>query len=309
MNSDVHKFAEESLASSPLNRVPASYGGGPIYGSPLTGVSAGDDPLFQRLKDVASPAHLTPAELWIGHGLPPVDHLRILTVVFPFAGHIHEAGVRNDADMPPEVYCVARNLANPLIESIMDALARHIAAEGFLAVVGGKSQQFGIFKENEPFRIHSNWSERHVAFVAGLGTFGLHRGLITEAGCNVRLSSVITNAPLTVTARPSDEPHGDCLHFTTGSCGKCIARCPIGAISQEGHDKQKCLQHGRKVSQEMQTRPLAALLKSHHRRINGTDRLSYPVGCALCQFGVPCMERSPARSETISAQPCHATDG
>ena len=299
MNNEVHRFVEESLASSPLNRLPAPYGGGPIYGCPLTGVSAGDDPLFQRLKDVASPAHLTPAELWVGHGLPTADQLRILSVVFPFAGHIREAGVRNDADMPPEIYCIARNLANPLIESIMEAVTCHIEAKGFLAVAGGRSRLFEIFKEDEPFRIHSSWSERHVAFVAGLGTFGLHRGLITEAGCNVRLSSVITNAPLTVTARTSDEPHRDCLHFTKGSCGKCMAKCPIGAITQEGHDKHKCFRHGRKVSQVMQGRPLAALLKAHHRRINGTDRVSYPVGCALCQFGVPCMERSLARSETV----------
>ncbi|MBU1864392.1 MAG: hypothetical protein KKH94_12075 [Candidatus Omnitrophica bacterium] len=43
----------------------------------------------------------------------------------------------------------------------------------------------------------------------------------------------------------------------------------------------------------MQKRPLKALLKPQHRRINGKKRVTYPVGCALCQFGVPCTDKNP----------------
>lgn len=39
----------------------------------------------------------------------------------------------------------------------------------------------------------SNWSERHVAFVCGLGTFGLSKGLITEKGIAGRLGSLIVS--------------------------------------------------------------------------------------------------------------------
>ena len=78
-----------------------------------------------------------------------------------------------------------------------------------------------------------------------------------------------------------------------GTCGKCIGRCPAGAITEGGHDKLKCYEYGRVVAKEMTTR-LQPLLKPHHRRINGEDNISYPVGCAFCQFGVPCTEKIPA---------------
>jgi len=44
------------------------------------------------------------------------------------------------------------------------------------------------------------------AFAAGLGTFSLHEAFISEAGCNIRLASVITDAPLEITPRKGDEP-------------------------------------------------------------------------------------------------------
>ena len=124
-------------------------------------------------------------------------------------------------------------------------------------------------------------------------TFSLHEGLITETGCNIRLASLITDAPLEITPRLSDEPYSNCLHFAKGACGSCIAKCPAGAITEKGHDKQKCFLYGRKVREEMHSRPLKSILKPHHQTVNGEDRTIYPVGCALRQFGVPCTDENP----------------
>ena len=44
----------------------------------------------------------------------------------------------------------------------------------------------------------STWSERHVAYVSGLGTFGLSGGLITAKGQAVRLGSVDSPGPYPV---------------------------------------------------------------------------------------------------------------
>ena len=41
----------------------------------------------------------------------------------------------------------------------------------------------------------SRWSERHAAYISGLGTFGLHKGLITEQGTCGRFVSVLTDLP------------------------------------------------------------------------------------------------------------------
>jgi hypothetical protein len=49
----------------------------------------------------------------------------------------------------------------------------------------------------------------------------------------------------------------------------------------------------RKVRDEMGKRPLRALLRPSYLVVNGESRTRYPVGCALCQFGVPCMDKNP----------------
>ena len=49
MNEQVQQFVEDLFSASELNRLPESYGGGRIFATPLTGVSAGDDNIFEKL--------------------------------------------------------------------------------------------------------------------------------------------------------------------------------------------------------------------------------------------------------------------
>ena len=297
MNDDTRVLVEQLVARSELNRLPEKYGGGPIFGRPLLGVARGDDQIFQVFKEVVGPDHLTPAEMWIASDLPKEEglmtRLRVLSIVFPFDGHIREAGARNHGDMPPELYCVARNYASSFMDGVMRRTARFLVRRGFRASSGVRSKAFQIVSSTDPYQIHSTWSERHVAFAAGLGTFSLHEALITEAGCNVRLASLITDAPLDVTLRKSDEPYGNCRHYATGECGECIRKCPAGAITSAGHDKQSCNAYNRKVAEEMSGRGLNSILKTVRTVINDEIRLRHPVGCALCQFGVPCTDKNP----------------
>jgi len=86
----------------------------------------------------------------------------------------------------------------------------------------------------------STWSERHIAHAAGLGTFGLSDGLITARGIAHRCGSVVFNAACTPTPRPYTHYQEYCPYLMDGSCGVCMARCPVGAISPSGHDKVKC---------------------------------------------------------------------
>ncbi len=81
----------------------------------------------------------------------------------------------------------------------------------------------------------SNWSERHAAFVAGLGTFSLNRSLITRSGAAGRIGSVVTDAPFPATRRPYAGPTVD-----RHACGACIQRCPCGAIDASGKDNVAC---------------------------------------------------------------------
>lgn len=68
----------------------------------------------------------------------------------------------------------------------------------------------------------------HIAEAAGMGTIGTHTLIITpEFGTRVRLSCLLTEAPLKTTKR--HDPIDDCTH-----CLDCVKVCPIGAISSPG---------------------------------------------------------------------------
>ena len=296
MIDDLYNYLELFFETSELNRLHKNYGGGKIFNNPLIGVSKGDDPIFQKYKDVIGPEHLTPHELWLAEGLEMIDDskLRIVSIVFPYVDKI-----RNESKnikklsrvlLPAEIYSVGRNYANSFKQETCRHIIRFFEEKGYNAIAGMLSKSFSILvKEN----FYSTWSERHIAFAAGLGSFSLHEGLITDVGCNIRLASVVTDAPLTITTRMSDNPYGNCLYYSKGICRECEKRCPANAINENGHDKIKCYEYGQKVARKMIAK-IGQILKPHVRCVNRNLRPpSFPVGCAFCQFGVPCMDRNP----------------
>lgn len=134
--------------------------------------------------------------------------------------------------------------------------------------------------DSERFVYASNWSERHAAYAAGLGTFGLCDGLITPVGKSVRVGSVIANVRLPASERPYATHRDYCLFFNSGGlCGKCVKRCPAGAISPNGHDKRRCNNYADDVA----------------------DPYAYAAfgfkgeSCGLCQVGVPCASGIPKK--------------
>jgi epoxyqueuosine reductase len=114
-------------------------------------------------------------------------------------------------------------------------------------------------------------SEQHAAYASGLGTFGLCDGPITPAGKAMRTGSVVARIRIPPTPRPYEDHRAYCLFFADGTCGECIARCPVGAITEAGHDKARCRAHARDA-------------KEFVRANFGFEG----YGCGLCQTGVPC---------------------
>jgi epoxyqueuosine reductase len=300
VNTEVQQFLVEMFASNPLNRLPAAYGGGRIFDTPALGVSQGDDPIFLKFKEVVGPEHLTPAEMWRQSGLSADSHLpaqlRILSIIFPYVDLIREKSKSAKA-LPAEIYSGGRNFANALMDDVLVKTVAFFQDKGFQATSGMRSPAFQIIVKENPVQIYSVWSERHMAFAAGLGTFSLHEGFISELGCNIRVTSVVTDAPLAATPRKSDEPYGNCLFYTSGKCKKCAARCPADAISEQGHDKLKCYLQLKKIEEKIAGR-VKSILKPHRRVIEGREETSYPVGCAFCQFDVPCMAQNPLKQKS-----------
>ncbi|MFX1452413.1 MAG: hypothetical protein ACFFCM_16355 [Promethearchaeota archaeon] len=299
MNEELKNFLIEFFASSELNRLHENYGGGRIFSDPLIGVADGADPIYQKYKEVVGPEHYTPLEFWTAEGkeILPASKLRVISIVLPFSNEIRE-GSKNIIDLkrlklPAEIYSVARNYANAFKKEICLQVIKFLEKKGFNGIAGLISKKFTIIMKG---RFYSNWSERHSAFAAGLGTFSLHEALITEVGCNVRFGSIITDAPFEVTPRKSEDPYGNCLFFAKGTCKKCVEKCPAGAISEKGHDKTKCSFYLQKISRQVNSR-IGSILKPHSRMINGVvRRTAPPTGCAFCQFGVPCMDKNPMAS-------------
>jgi epoxyqueuosine reductase QueG len=169
-------------------------------------------------------------------------------------------------------------------EEVNVKLRKHVVAmleeRGVRAVAPVLSPDWGR-KNSDRYVFASTWSERHAAYASGLGTFGLCDGLITTVGKAVRVGSVVAQLQIPPTGRPYEDHHGYCLFYTHGTCGKCIPRCPVGAITEQGHDKKKCRTHIRPVSEEYVT---------SHFGFEG-------YGCGLCQTGVPCESKIPTQED------------
>jgi epoxyqueuosine reductase QueG len=160
-------------------------------------------------------------------------------------------------------------------EAFNEALRRHIVEalqeNGIRAVAPSLTPQFSM-RISPRYGFSSTWSERHAAYAAGLGTFGLCDGLITPAGKAMRTGSVVAQARLPASSRPYSNHRAYCLYFSQGSCRKCMDRCPVGAISEAGKDKARCLNH---------------LFPGTSRYVKETYGFD-GYGCGLCQTGVPC---------------------
>jgi epoxyqueuosine reductase QueG len=124
----------------------------------------------------------------------------------------------------------------------------------------------------------SNWSERHVAYIAGLGTFSLNRGLITEKGMAGRFGSVVTDLNFEATPRKYADPFEYCLFTREGKCGACIKRCPVRAINKEGKDKYTCHQY--------------LFFTNPRKEFNVQHGYPYSA-CGKCQTKVPCEHQIP----------------
>jgi len=296
------RFLEKEFESSKLNLLPEKYKGGKIFSHPLIGIAQGNDPIFQKFKEIVGPEHLTPLEMWVGSGQDQLSasDLYVVSIVFPFTDKIRRESnnpiVLPRITLPAETYSVARNYGNVFKRDIMKQTINFFKEKGYNAVSGMSCDAYSVVLKG---KFYSTWSERYIAFAAGLGTFGLHEGLITEVGCNIRLASVVTNAPIKISRRKSDEPYSNCLYYAKGTCKECAKKCPANAITEKGHNKTKCNKYRWKVARKMIPR-LGSILKPDSRRINWKLKEDiFLVGCEFCQFGVQCTDKNPMVSDYL----------
>lgn len=274
------------VRDTPLNRL--ALDGGPIYGEPLVGFAQGDDPLFQEYKHIIGDFYLTPRQVMekaLAHTSQPDprgDGLGVVCWVLPMSEQTRRSN-RKQKEAPSQRWAHSRAYGEQLNEALRREVEGMLQKMGYPAVAPTLSpfferQELG----NGPA---SNWSERHTLYAAGLGTFSLTDALITPKGMAHRCGSVVVGAEVPVTPRPYSGPYANCPFFIDRSCQACIARCPAGALSPQGHNKFLCRDY----------------LRSLTARLKESYQVNTETGCGLCQTAVPCESRIPKKAAAASA--------
>ena len=196
------------------------------YREPLVGFADAADARFHMLREVVEPTHLLPVDL-----LPAARS--VISFFVPFAAAIVKANRARGNGVARE-WAVGYLETNELVNNVARRLVSEFAECGVEAAAEPATHNW------DPETLVSRWSHKSVAAIAGLGTFGLHHMLITDAGCAGRFGSVVAAVELEPTSSPGAPVPERCRHFHDGRCGVCVKRCPVGALTKEGLDKHRC---------------------------------------------------------------------
>lgn len=231
-----------------------------MFEEPIFAFGASDDKLFNTFKDPAiiGEQFMTPLE-W----LPSAK--TVIAFFLPYTDAVKEGNLR-DMSWPTEEWLHARVEGQAFIFKLCEHLNSALIKSGFNSIIPSLDKRFwsrtdSVVVEKNP-TFGSNWSERHAAYVCGLGTFGLSKGLITKKGTAGRFGTILAELNL-----PADKREYEDIYQYCSMCGACAKHCPAQAISiEKGKDHLLCAEFLYKTRQKHQPR----------------------FGCGKCQVGVPC---------------------
>ncbi len=261
---------------------------GRYFENPLVGFARGDDPIFEAVSEQVGPESMTPCQA-LGNSLRArglsgelkPGEVSVISWVLPINPLIREKN-RAEKDGPAVEWSCARNYGEEFNLDLRRRVVGWLEARGLPAAAPILMPEFRVIRDPARRNFTSTWSERHTAFACGLGTFSLNDALITPRGIAHRLGSVVVAAALPESGRPYSGHMEYCI--ADRGCRSCIKRCPVNAISEDGHDKDRCYQMTY-AGEEAEAR----------RKKLGFEK----TGCGLCQTGVPCEERIPRRGEGL----------
>jgi len=250
----------DSFVRKSIEEFTASYEHGSAIGwkTPLVAYAAANDPLFQRLKEVASPTHNLP------QGFLP-EARTVITYFLPFRDEVVESNKKDR--FSSRTWGKAYIETNKLIADLNHYLQEKLIHQGYRAVFVPATHNF------DEKTLLSDWSHRSAAYIAGLGTFGLNHMLITEKGCCGRIGSLVTDLELPPTPRYKREL---CLYKHDDSCGNCAKKCVNEALTENNLDKHKCYE----------------MCLANADRLSSLESIADV--CGKCLVEVPCSAAIPA---------------
>jgi epoxyqueuosine reductase len=248
----------------------------------LVGVVSGNDPIFEEYKKIIGHFHLTPSAVYnwycSKYHITPnsIENISVIAYILPFNKDTKKQHLEYSKEWPCARWAHSRLFGELANEKLQKFLVEELHKAGVNAIAPSiENELFRMLPKFENSIWVSTWSHRHMAFAAGLGSFGLSDGFINEKGIAMRCGSIVVDfkLPSDATNRPKG-PYDLC-----NNCGICIERCPAGALSFETrHDKIKCANYCFKTTKYIK--------KNFNIDI---------YACGLCQVGVPCEDGLPAR--------------
>ena len=285
----LQRLIKNFIRESDQNRR-SKLGRGVYWEDPLVGFASGADPLFEEYKNIIGSFHFTPREIM-------ENAMKNKRVRFP-GSEFEEVSViswllhtpedtrrsnRMEEQFPSKLWAYTKDFGEVCNHALRKYISGYLEDSGYSAVAAVLSSAFRLFRDDK-VGWTSNWSERHMAYACGLGTFSLNDGFIGPKGIALRIGSVVTTLKLAPSGRKYSSYRQNCLFFRNQKCGKCIRRCPAGAITEEGHDKHKCWEYmnsdlfkAKYLEYELQTIPSACGLGT----FSLNDGFIGPKGIAL----------------------------
>jgi len=236
-----------------------------IFDAPIFAFGSADDEYFKLLKQpsVIGEHFLLPKE-W----LPSAK--TVISFFLPFSDEVKSSN-KKDMSLPSREWLYGRVEGHELVNKLSMYIKSELKKAGYEAIVPTLDERFwsNSSRPSHELKFTCNWSERHVAFICGLGTFGISKGLITHKGTAGRFGSIITELYFP----PDNRDYKDIYEYCS-MCGKCAENCPVGSISiEKGKDNILCSQFLDRTAEIFKPR----------------------YGCGKCQVDVPCESKIPVR--------------
>lgn len=240
-----------------------------IWRTPLVRFGDASHPDMEKLRELVHQEHVLPKEV-----LPCANV--VIAYFFPFNEKI--ASSNKKERLSSKDWAMAYEKTNAAFDELNQVLVSFLEGKGYHAAVTQEAFQY------DESILKSKWSQRHVARLCGLGTFGINNMLITEAGCCGRIGTVITDLDVE-TDSPIIQEY--CIFKKNSSCGACISRCPTKALTKEGYNRFVCNALCDENAKVHVGYGNSYILENAKQEFTGTNT------CGKCVVGVPCTFKRP----------------
>ena len=225
-----------------------------IWRNPVIGFGDANSDYIKKLPKLILDSHRLPSDYL-------TDAKIIISYFLPFKKEIGQSN--EEGDSPSFLWGKAYVVTDTLASKLNKHLINIIEKMGYNAADPQEAAKFN------PVILKSQWSQRHIAYQAGLGTFGINNMLISEQGSCGRYFSIITNLDINPNEPLKEER---CKYKVDNSCGICIKKCRIGALKYNNFDRIKCSENCTK----------------------NTEIIGIGV-CGKCTVGLPCSYKNPMK--------------